>query len=65
MYRTFSSCLKNHQGRYSSASVRVSKIYCNIPSCDIWKMLKKIDLATYVIKADLPFPSDIRLELKS
>ena len=27
--------------------------------------LKKIDLATYVTKVDLPFPSHIRLELQS
>ena len=42
MYHTFSSCLKNHHERCSSASVRVSKIYCkcNFPSCDIWKSLK-------------------------
>ena len=38
-------------------------IYCNIPSCDMWK--GRIDLATYVTKVDLPFPEHILKELQS
>ncbi|WZZ34394.1 hypothetical protein YC2023_017795 [Brassica napus] len=71
MYR--SSDGMEHTGRESGFGWPISrgqseryKWYqnCNIPSCDIWKKLKRIDLTIYVTKVDLSFPSHIRLELQ-